>query len=249
MCFNGLMIVEASDIYISSYDADESMSVKTKNAIFTLKLSQNENGSGSRRDIEIEKEGTREVIISDIYGDFVTNGKNIYYTKHTKPIDDYSWKNTICCYDIKSGKKTKIISGTDYCVMGCSGKYLYYGAEIDYGIEGVSLYAFNVKTKKKKHLTDFVSNITVSNGKILTNPFSGELWNFPIYVFNSDGSGKKRIDDGCAGTIKNGKIYYYKADVKNNKYRLYKCSLTGKNKTALTGWTNEIPKMFRTWQK
>lgn len=249
MWFHGSMSVEASDKYISSYDAGKDMSVKTENAIFTLKLSKDGNGSGSY-DIEIKKGETSKVIVSNICSDFVTNGRIIYYTKHTKPIDGYSWKNTIYCYDIKSGKKIKIISGTDYCVVGCSGKYLYFGTELDYGIAGIRLYALNMKTKKKKHLVDYAAkNIAVSNGKILVSPFSGELCNNAIYIFNNDGSGKKRIDNGCSGTIKNGKIYYYKLNVKNNKYRLFKCSLTGKNKKTVTGWTDEVPEMFRTWEE
>lgn len=183
--------VQASDRYVSSYDVDDNMPVKVGSTVFRSRLQQN--GSDAGNNIEIEKDGVTIAVLTDTYGQFTTNGKNIYFAKHKKQIDEDTWKNVIYCYDIKTGRSRRITSGKNYVVMGCSGKYLYCGADSSAGIDGAKLYVVNVNTKKKRYLTGQVSDIVVSGAKVLANPFSSELWNYPIYIFNENGSGKKEV--------------------------------------------------------
>ena len=41
------------------------------------------------------------------------------------------------------------------------------------------------------------------------------------------------------------KLYYYRVNINNWKVRIYKCSLNGKNKKAVTGWLNELPDKYK----
>ena len=41
--------------------------------------------------------------------------------------------------------------------------------------------------------------------------------------------------------VQDGSIYYFKVNTSNWKFKVYMCSLTGKNKTVLTDWVDEIP--------
>lgn len=230
--------LEAASKYVSSVAWDTPKTVN--GATFVAK--QHKVGSRYLSKIIWTKNGKSTTILSGVEAAFVTNGKVLYYSKPTKKLSAYSWRETIYCYNIKSKKSKKIISGTDYTVCGCSGTYLYCGN--DNGADGVNLYAVNIKTKKKKHMVNAVGSVAVSNGKVVTTTNSGAIGNYPIYVFNSNGSRKKKIADGCHATIKNGKIYFVRYNYASGKVRVYRCSLKGKNKKAVTGWCSSIPSKY-----
>lgn len=230
--------VEAADKYVSSVAWDTPR--KANGSTFVAK--QHQVGSRYLSKIIRKKNGKSTTLVSGVDAAFVTNGKVLYYSKPTKQINDYSWKNTIYCYDIKTKKSRKIVSGTDYTVRGCSGKYLYCGKDME--ADGVKLYAVNVKTKKKKHMVDCVRDVTIYKGKVLTTTNTGAVDNLPIHVFDLNGSGKKKIADGCNAVIKSGKVYYTRYSMKTNKFRVYRCSLNGKNKKAVTGWLDRVPSKY-----
>lgn len=229
--------VKAAGKFVSSEAWDSP--IKVKGVVFTAKRHQA--GPGYTKIIR-EKDGKSTTILSGVQAAFVTNGEVLFYSKPVEQINSFSWKNTVYCYNIKSKKSRKFVSGRDFVVQGCSGTYLYCGN--DNGADGVNLYAVNVKTKKKKHMVDVVGKVKVSNGKVLTTTNSGALGNYPIHVFNTNGSGKKKIADGCFATIKKGKVYYTRWNMKTNKFKVYRCSLKGSNKKAVTKWLSHTPSKY-----
>lgn len=229
---------EAAAKYVSSVAWDTPK--KIGNAIFVAK--RQKVGTEYMSKIVMKKNGKNKVLVSKVNAAFVTNGSVLYYSKHEKKISDYTWDNAIYSYSISSGKSKKVTSGKNYTVSGCSGTYLYCG--INNEADGIDLYAFNLKSKKKKHMTDVVGRVVVSNEKVLTTTNTGDSGNYPIYVFNLDGSGKKKIANGGYATIKNGKVYYSRFNEKIGKFKMYCCSLKGKNKKPVTGWLDTIPSKY-----
>lgn len=197
----------------------------------------------------MKKNGKESIIADNANAEFITNGKVLYYSKHEKMIDKelYRFQNTIYRYNIKSGKHTKIITGVDYTVCNCSGKYLYYGT--DNGPDGVDLYAINLKTKKKRHMVDGVGIVRMSGKRVITDTNTGDAANFPIHSFKFDGSGKKKIADGMLMSARNGKVIYYVCNEKIlGEYKVYQCTAKGKNKKALSGWVTDIPVEYMDWE-
>lgn len=229
--------VEAAGKFVFSETQDSS--VKVKGAVFTAERYLT--GPGYSKIIR-KKDGKSTTILSGVDAGFATDGDVLYYSKPVKQINSFSWKNTVYCYNIKLKKSRKIVSGRDFVVQGCSGRYLYCGN--NNGADGVNLYAVNVKTKKKKHMVNTVGKVVVSDGKVLTTTNSGALGNYPIHVFNLNGSGKKKIAEGCHATIKKGKIYYARWNMKTNKFKVYRCSLKGNNKKAVTKWLSRTPSKY-----
>ncbi len=84
---------EAAEQYVSSVAWDTPQ--KVKGAAFVAK--RHKVGSRYLSKIVMKKNGRNTTILSGIEAAFVTNGKVLYYSKQTKQIDSYSWKNTIYC--------------------------------------------------------------------------------------------------------------------------------------------------------
>lgn len=238
-------ISKAADKYVSNMAADTKQ--KVGNVTFVSK--QYKVGSSYYCKIIMKKDGKSKTIDKKTTAAFVTNGKVLYYVKEGKLVNDYGQhKNTIYKYTIKTGKKEKIITGPEYTIRGCSGTYLYYGT--DNWADGVDLYAINVKTKKKKHMVDTVGRVFISGSRVVTTMNSGAPEDYPIHSFKLNGTGKKKISDGNLLNVKNGKIYYYKTKLVNEKnetivkYKVYRCSETGKSKKALTEWVSEVPEKY-----
>ena len=93
-------------------------------------------------------------------------------------------------------------------------------------------------------MVNYVGSVIVSKGKVMTTTISGDANNNPICVFDLNGSGKKKVAEGCSAVIKKGKIYYVKINLKTRKCKVYQCSLKGKNKKAVTGWLNRVPSKY-----
>ena len=194
--------------------------------------------------IVMKKNGRKKTLATKAGAEFATNGSILYYVKTGSRTSDYRYRNTIYRYVIKTGKATKVTAGLNYTICGCSGDYLYYG--IDNWADGVKLYALNVKTKKKKYMTDGVGRVYISGKTVVTSTNSGDVDNYPIHSFQLNGSGKKKIDDGILLKVKNGKIYYCRYRyTSGDRYKVYTCLLNGKNKKAVTGWVSKIPAKYR----
>jgi hypothetical protein len=189
----------------------------------------------------MKKNGTKKTISTKGSGSFVAKGNILYYVQKGRAIDEDRFYNTVYKYNIKTGKSEKIVSGVDYVVCGFSRDYLYFGVE---NVEDIDLYALNLKTKKKKHMSGAVGPVYVSKNKVITGTNSGDAGNYPIYSFNLDGTGKKKILSGSLLSVKNEKIIYCRVNEKTWKYKVYTCSISGKNKKALTGWSERIPDKY-----
>lgn len=230
-------------VYVCGIGSDGIGKKKVGDITFIVKQYQKD--SSYYYKIIMKKNGKTKTIEKKMDTSFVTNGEILYYAKEGKKNEDYESMNTIYKYIVKTGKKEKIAAGINYTVCGCSGKYLYCGT--NNGADGVDLYAVNVKTKKKKHMTDVVGGVYVSGNRVVTSTNSGDVGNYPIYSFKLNGSHKKKITDGILLSVKKKKIYYgkVKSDGKE-KFKVYSCSLTGKNKKALTGWIDwdKVPKEY-----
>ncbi len=183
--------------------------------------------------IVVTKKGKRVTVAKKVNQGFVTNGKNIFYVKNGNLVN-YRTKTTIYKYNIKSKKKTKIKTGLDYVVLGCSGKYLYYGSDCE--ADGVNLCVLNLKSGKSKSMANGVSRIYISDGRVVTEPCTGAPINLPIYSFKKDGTDKKTIAKAMFDKVKNGKVYYTVNSSDYSRTRKYVCSVRGTKKKALTGW-------------
>lgn len=240
-CLSGItsLKAEAAEKYVRN------RAVNTVQSVNGVKFvaRQYKSGSSYYYKIIMKKGNKSKTIAKKTTSDFVTNGKVLYYVKVGSRISDYQYRNTIYQYNIKTGKHTKIISGTEYTVCGCSGTYLYCG--VDNWADGVELYALNLKTKKKKHMVDVVGGVYVYGNRVVTSTNTGDVGNYPIYSFNLNGSGKKKLDNGGVLKVEKGKVYYYRLSQDTMKYKIYTCSLTGKKKKAVTGWVKEIPSKYR----
>lgn len=229
---------EAAGKYVSSMAWDSP--IQAGNAVFVAK--QQKVGSQYMSKIVIKVNGKSRTLVSKTDAAFVTNGRILYYSKPIKKLNDFVWKKTIFCHNIRTGKSTKVISGKNYIVTGCSGKYIYFG--VDNEADGIKLYALNLKSKKKKYMIDHVGIVTVLKEKVITMINTGDMSNVPIHAFNLNGSGKKKIAEGCYVVYKKGKLYYAKCNAQRSKYKIYSCSLDGKNKFAETGWLDQIPSKY-----
>lgn len=209
---------------------------------FQMESNQEENANGYR--LVMISHGKKKVIASNCFYEYLTNGKVIYYVVQGKKVSDYEYRNTIYRYDIASQKKKKIIAGTEYTIRACNGRYLYCGN--DRGAEGVDLYALNLKTGKKKFMTDGVGTVCLAGKKVVTDTNSGDAGNFPINVFKQNGTGKKLIAMGAGIKIKGNKINYLviKYDKNEIKQKIYSCDFNGKHKKVLSGWLKTIPESY-----
>lgn len=210
----------------------------------SCQLQQYKKGENYKHRLLMIKNGVKKVVTSNSECSFVTNGKEIYYTVEGKRVSDYEFENTIYRYDIASGKKTKIIKGVQYTVCACNGRYLYYG--INREADGVDLYALNLKTGKKKFMTDGVGTVCVAGKKVVTDTNSGDADNYPINIFKQNGTGKKLIAMGDGIKIRGNRIHYLvtKYDKNGIKQKIYSCDFNGKHKKALTGWLKTIPESY-----
>lgn len=229
---------DAKDKYITERGVNRNTTIKGISVV----AKQYEEAGMYKYKITMKKNGVKKTIAKNTTTDFTTNGKIIYYSVVVKKISSYETKNCIYKYDIKTGKYTKIISGKSYIVCGCSGRYLYCG--IDMEADGIKLYAYDLKKKRKKYMTSVVANVLVDGNHVVTSTNAGDAGNYPINVFKLNGTGKKKVCDGGLLSFENNKIYYYVVRESDWKYKVYTCKYNGKQKKAITGWGKKIPKKY-----
>lgn len=248
VCMQSVHIVQADSTADSTYIVNFGTGTSPQVGGATFVAYTYQSGNTYPAKIVMKKNGKESIIADNTDAAFVTNGKVLYYSKYEKMIDEelYRFQNTIYRYNIKSGKHTKIVTGADYTVCNCSGKYLYYGT--NNGPDGVDLYAINLKTKKKRHMADGVGRVRISGKRVITDTCTGDEANLPIHSFKLDGSGKKKIADGMVMSVRNGKVIYYVcSEKKPGEHKVYQCTTEGKNKKALTGWVTDIPMEYMDW--
>lgn len=236
------MIIPVKAEAATKYEVNHAIDspVKIGKATFTSK--QYKIGNQYYYKIVMTKNGKSKTILDRTEAAFLTNGIDLFYVKCGSKINEYEYKKTIYKYHIKTGKKTRIVSGKEFTVCGCSGNYLFCGT--DYMADGVEMYSLNLKTKKKKKMVDAVGSVCIANGRVITGTNSGAVDNLPIYSFKLNGSGKVKITDGILLKAEKNKIYYAVVNETYDKYRVYTCSLVGKNKKAISGWSATIPSKY-----
>lgn len=237
-CLQPITEVQAATKYVSSFEWNKPVKVGG----VTFEAKRQKVGTVDMSRITMKRNGKKKTILSKVEVAFATNGSELYYTRPKKITNDDEVTRTIYCMNLKTGKSKKVAKGKRYEIVACSGTYLYIGSDnIDMGI---NLYALNPKTKKQKHMADWVRGIYFSSSRVITSTAAGDVDNYPIYSFKTDGSGKIKIVDAVFLSVKKGKIYYAKYNLKTDKYKVYSCSNTGKSKKALTGWSKTISSKY-----
>lgn len=190
--------------------------------------------------IRMTQNGKSKVIVNDASAAFVTNGRYLYYSKYVSgPNANYQNKRTLYRLDLRSNARKKLATGLELIPLACSGTYLYYGT--DNYAEGVNLYAINVKTKAKRHMVNYVGQAHCGGGRVVTSTNTGAPGNYPIYLFKTNGTGKKKLANGMGATIKGKYIYYTSYKMGSNYqslFRVYRTNLSGSAKKAMTGWVS-----------
>lgn len=235
----GILLTSAIPALAATYKANQAVdtTMTFKNLSFVAR--QYRVGYDYQYKLLMTKNGKTSTIATRTTCAFVSNGSVLYYVKRGKsPTQDYSFKNTIYRYLVKTGKKTRLASGKDYTVVQASKNYLYMGN--DENADGVRLYAYNLKTKKKRFMRSTAGKVCVGKTRVAADTNSGAVGNYPIYTFTLSGTGRIRIANGILLKAKGNQVYYYRYQ-NSGKFRVYRCDWKGKHKKAVTGWVNEIP--------
>ena len=192
--------------------------------------------------------------------DFYTNGKYVIYINKGTTVGEpyvfedgeeveeiYSYKRTIYRLNVNTGKKQKIISGTNYMIanIDSTGTWVYCGPDESEGID--KLYAVNVKTRKKRYMENYAGLVECASNRVLVTPAHGDVGNYGITIYKTNGKRIKNISKASFGKIKGKKIYYVSVKIKKARtyYRIYRCNLNGKKEKALTKWKKNVPKKYR----
>ena len=144
---------------------------------------------------------------------------------------------------VDTGKKTRIARGVNLAAFACNGTYLYYGAHASETEYPSTLYVKHLASGKTKLIGKGISGSVCCTGKKLYA--STPSMNGPArvtYSFNLNGSGKKVVARN-AYLLKptNSSIVLVYSNASNPpKYRAYLCSINGKKKKALSGWTTDL---------
>ena len=231
----------------AAYQSSRAVDVTTTVAGKTFEAVQYQNDKGWYVcQITMTQNGSTKTLVDGADAAFVTNGKYLYYAKVTAKLDDgWSYKQKIYRLTITSGAKKKLASGINYIPAAAYGSYLYYGS--DQGPEGINLYAMNVKTKKKRHMVDVVGSVKCGSGRVVTTTNTGDAGNYPMNVFKKDGNKRKMFAKGFGAKIKGKKIIFGKLRYQDGghiQFRVYKCSLSGKGKKAITDWLDKYPEEY-----
>lgn len=155
----------------------------------------------------------------------ITNGTTIFYSKVADDAKSDSSKRALYQYELASSRETLLKEGKNLVPLDRSGNNLYYASKSKDHLD-VSVY--HLDSDEEKHLVDGVDQLKIQGTKILAYSTSA---NKPIYLFNTDGTGKKKLADGIKATIVGSTVYYMQTNSAHTAYTVYKCTLDGtKNK-------------------
>ncbi len=238
LAFASINVSDISANYSSNQVVDRKVTVNGVSVI----SKQYKVGNDYRYKIIISKNGKAIEAIKNTRAEFTTDGKILYYLKRGKSVNTWQHRYIIYRYSISTQKEKRLLSGIEYTVMGCSGRYLYYGRDNE--ADGVDVYALDTKNGKKKRMIDGVGQLYVSGGRAITEMNTGAVGNVPIHSFCLNGSREKKIVDGILLKAQKGKITYAKVSEKTWKYKIYECTVDGEERNALTGWLDRIPDSY-----
>lgn len=191
--------------------------------------------------ITMKKNGKKKILKKGVESGIITNGKELYYTKYK------NGKFYMYCMKLSTQKSKKVFSSSkQYVPYNKYGWYLYYslpGWETE--DRGDTIFVYDLKTKKKKHLADGIGFLKMDSKRIFLKGITGDESEVPIYCAKLDGSHKKKIGKGIDCFIYKKHIYWVKAKYINSEmyYRLKKCDMNYKNEKYVTKWisANKLP--------
>lgn len=205
-------------------------------------------GEGTVYNLTMTKNGVTKTIARNVEGQFITNGKYLFYAKRgarvTSDTSSQQWmwncrKNTIYRMKVKSGAKKKVVKGTDFVPHGYYKGYLYYGKRPAAASDVHSLYARKVKGGKARKLAGSTYD-GICGGRVVCHEWTNANTGMPLYTYKKNGKGKKTIEKSACSfaiKIKGKRIVYLKQS--GNMYRAYSCKSNGKGKKALSGWSSD----------
>ena len=185
----------------------------------------------------------RKTLVRNADDCFVVNDHFLFYAKRIGKPNAYGlYKQAIYRLDMNSGKSKKLVSGPDYVPFACSGKYLYCGRKFS-SINKGTLYVVKAKNGKTvRKLGNHLTETKYSGGRVLAIKTRMQVGNYPVYSFAKNGKDKKKIAKAMYFSVKGKTVYYAKyrsGGYLKPEYRIYSCTVKGKSKKALTGWTSD----------
>lgn len=195
--------------------------------------------------VQSKKGKKTKTIEKNVLTNFVSNKKVIYYSK----IQDKT--NTIYKYNLKTKKKSKVLSAKKVGVFGCSGKYLYYGKyNIGYQYSGMyaDIYSCKLKNKKKTHMTKNIGWVKYYKGRVLLLGGKSDVDNSAVYLYKENGTKIKKLPSSLQATFKSDKVYCTTCKYNKNYEILYKVvcySMNGKKEKTVVNWTKNYEKVAK----
>lgn len=199
-------------------------------------IDENDYSKKNNYTIMMREKGKKKVLIEGVERGVITNGKYLYYTKYENR------KFYMYCMKLSTQKSKKIFCSTkQYEPYDKHGHYLYYSLPVwQTEDRGSTVYVYDLKTKKRRHLADGIGRFVNDSKRIFLLGITGDESEVPIYCSKMDGSYKKRIGKGIDCFIYRNHIYWVKMKYIGSEkyYRLKGCDMNYKNKKYFTKWIN-----------
>ena len=183
--------------------------------------------------------GKTMIIEKNVLAKFVSNGKLIYYSKIQEKT------NVIYKYDLRTKKKEKILSGKKVGVLGCSGKYLYYGKyNLGYHNSGMyaDVYSCQLKNKKKMHMAENIGWVKYYKGRVLLLGGKSDVSNSNVFLCKENGKKIRKLSESFGCVFKSKKIYCMICRYNGNygtEFKVVRYSLDGKKEKTVVKWTKD----------
>jgi len=166
--------------------------IKIGKATYKAKMDE----EGTIRIIQKKKGKIKKLIKNITCGTFLTNGQYIYYVSGKQNYYSGNEKNKIYKYDIKSGKKKRILTVDkqyEIELIARKGRYIYYGKRQE---ATLILYLYDLKKHKKKRIRfgDY-SEIVVKGNRIYIYPIRIDDSVYYVDIYSLDGRKIGKIRD------------------------------------------------------
>lgn len=238
----GAMTVKGAGYRAVAYPAT---SVTVSGATVYAVSYRNADGRTTYR-ITLSKNGSYKTVADDASGRILTNGRYLFFSKYrgrsSYKKGGYAYssnKFTLYRRDLKSGKQKKLatVTGDDLIPYDCRGSYVYFGAQKS--LYGADLYSVKISTKKKRRMATGIKGAKCVKDRVIAWSHHNVGINVPVYSFKKGGKGKKQIAKAMEVKVIGKKVYYICIGEGNPIFRKYCCTLTGKKKKAVSGWTTD----------
>lgn len=248
----GLVVQSTNAKYVksaSSYDSSTGTTVYVANVGGkTFKAASNTvpgTGTPLKYTLTVSEGGKTRTLAKDVYWNFLTNGRYVFYAKGGKWYGPgvYKRMHTLYRLDLNTGKKKRVAKGVNCYADACNGKYLYYATGMVEGVGG-QLRALRLSTWKSRLVGKGLCG-TVCSGKRIVARQASQNTGYAVYSFGQSGSGKKTLAKSVADCkVKGGKLVYMECRVSTSagtstRYRVARCALTGKGRKALSKWSTD----------